>query len=544
MKPFHAVVCMLVLAWTVCLAPAAVLRVTDDGTGYRSLRSAMDDARDGDTIEIYSGYYRAGIGASFVDRNNLTIRGVGPTRPVLDSRFSALKEKGCLIIVGNNITIENLEILNTRVQQASGGNGAAIRIEPSNQGLTIRDCYFHNNDNGILGGYNLSSDILVENCEFARNGSGTGYTHNMYIGRARSFTLRHSYTHSASAGHLIKTRAMTNYILYNRITTEEGTASYEVNIPDAGTAYVIGNVIQQSPTSHNGGIIDYASESFINPGRNLYVINNTIVNERHAGTFVQTRGLTIALLQNNIFAGPGVISNNAATLVTNWETDDALLRDLGSFNYRLTPEAFGAIDAGTDLGAAVGVDGFPLAPEWQYIHPMNRQQRPVNGQIDIGAYEYAPNQAPTVTVQDHISVYEGQVARMRVSALDVDGDPLVYTWTQILGPSVSLTGETTPEASFVAPLLAPGEQVTLAFQVSVWDGHNGDVIKDINVQIRMAGDLDGDNHVNAADLLIMTSAWYTLASDLRYDPRADINDDGVVNGIDLLLLAKNWNRSL
>ena len=49
----------------------------------------------------------------------------------------------------------------------------------------MRDCYFHHNENGILTGRDPESDIVVEHSEFAHNGVGDGYTHNLYIGHAR-----------------------------------------------------------------------------------------------------------------------------------------------------------------------------------------------------------------------------------------------------------------------------------------------------------------------------------------------------------------------
>lgn len=44
-----------------------------------------------------------------------------------------------------------------------------------------------------------------------------------------------------------------------------------------------------------------------------------------------------------------------------------------------------AVDAGTSPGMA---DGFDLRPHYQYLHPVQRETRQDNVQIDIGAYEY------------------------------------------------------------------------------------------------------------------------------------------------------------
>ena len=134
---------------------------------------------------------------------------------------------------------------------------ASARREP---GLTISDSFFHDNENGILAGANATSDITVISSEFARNGYGDGYTHNLYIGAVRTFTLISSWSHDAKVGHLVKSRAAANDILYNRLTQQSGTGSYELDLPNGGRSRVIGNLIQQGPSSQNSGMVAYGLE--------------------------------------------------------------------------------------------------------------------------------------------------------------------------------------------------------------------------------------------------------------------------------------------
>jgi hypothetical protein len=54
------------------------------------------------------------------------------------------------------------------------------------------------------------------------------------------------------------------------------------------------------------------------------------------------------------------------------------------FDYHLTAGS-PAINMGTDPGTVGTVN---LTPTSQYVHPISRQDRPVNGPIDIGAYEF------------------------------------------------------------------------------------------------------------------------------------------------------------
>lgn len=106
------------------------------------------------------------------------------------------------MIQGANTTVENIEFSGCRVPDK---NGAGIRQE--GPGLTVRHCSFHDNENGMLAGANPDSVILVEYSEFNHNGAGDGQSHNIYIGKVKSFTLQYCWSHRASVGHLVKSRA-------------------------------------------------------------------------------------------------------------------------------------------------------------------------------------------------------------------------------------------------------------------------------------------------------------------------------------------------
>ncbi len=61
-------------------------------------------------------------------------------------------------------------------------------------------------------------------------------------------------------------------------------------------------------------------------------------------------------------------------------------------------------------------------------------------------------------------------------------------------------------------------------------------------EVRMAGDINADGHVDVIDLLSLIGAFGTLSGDPAYDPACDFNADGSVDVIDLLTMIGNWGR--
>ena len=94
--------------------------------------------------------------------------------------------------------------------------------------------FLHDSENGLLTGNNRpEAEILIEHSEFARNGDGEGFAHNLYVGYSQALTFRGSYLHASKGGHLLKSRSVSTSIEYSRLSDEEGTGSYVVDVPNA-----------------------------------------------------------------------------------------------------------------------------------------------------------------------------------------------------------------------------------------------------------------------------------------------------------------------
>lgn len=357
----------------------------------RNISIAAGMAKDGDTIEIEAGDYLADVAVWRQDR--LTIRGVGNNRPRLIAGGAHAEEKAIWVVRGGTITVENLEFSGTRVPDR---NGAGIRFEKGH--LIVRNCRFVDNENGILtsGG---EAELDIENSEFGHNGTGDGNAHNLYVGPLRSLHVSGSYFHHARSGHLLKSRAAESYILYNRLTDEqEGHASYELEFPNGGTAYVIGNMIEQGPQTENSKIISYGAEGYPWPRNELYLVNNTIADDQpQGGSFLFVAPGVQALKSfNNLLVGRGSLDVSTKTSLINRAKaefkhavkylldipDQRTVPISGEFknNLNVVPEVFAQpakfdyrLRADSKLPNkyhAPGMVGqFSLAPQREYQHP-------------------------------------------------------------------------------------------------------------------------------------------------------------------------------
>jgi Secretion system C-terminal sorting domain len=290
------------------------------------------------------------------------------------------------VIGGDNVVVDHIEFSLCAVPDL---NGAGIRGEGHN--LTVVHCFFHENENGILIGEIHPCSVRIEHSEFDRNGHGDGYSHNLYIGKVDSLFFHFNYTHRASVGHELKSRAYYNDIRYNKIQDEaQGTASYSIDLPNGGTSFVIGNVIEQGPVSENGTMISYLLEGNPNPSpAEIFVYNNTFINHRSSGNVFNVNPISFDFLaSNNIFAGPGNFAAVGSFTPVDSSTN-VIHQTIGAvgfvsdvnYDYHLTAAATDCINHGTPFGAL-------LTAVYEFADDLLMTSRCHAGIIDIGAFEY------------------------------------------------------------------------------------------------------------------------------------------------------------
>lgn len=344
----------------------------------RYLSVAAKVAKDGDIIEVDAGDYPMDV--AVWTQHRLTLRAIGGRARLL-AEGGAAEGKAIWVIRGGEISVEGFDFEGARVKDR---NGAGIRLEKGQ--LKISDCRFMNNENGILTGSNDETSLEIVNSEFGNNGAGDGQSHNLYVGAIARLSVMGSYFHHAKVGHLLKSRAAINDIRYNRLTDEiGGRASYELEFPNGGVAYVVGNIIQQSSTTDNPHLISYGAENYRWPKNEIHLVNNTLVDLRtHGGVFFRVKPGEVSIRAvNNLLVGKGNLETaGAGSYRNNFTVDFDEFVKANREDFRLAagsrligravpPEMAGAVD---------------LKPRLEYWHPRSTR-RPTSSTYSPGAMQ-------------------------------------------------------------------------------------------------------------------------------------------------------------
>ena len=343
----------------------AVLRV-GPAKAIRTLAEAAKQAHDGDTVEVDGGDY---VGDVAVWRQNrLTIRAVGGRVRLIASGANA-EGKGIWVIRGGNVTVQGFDFIGARVPDR---NGAGIRLDKGQ--LVVIDCRFLDNENGILTANHHEITLKIEDSEFGHNGAGDGQSHNLYAGGIGRLEVSGSHFHHARSGHLFKSRARENFVFYNRLVDgESGQASYELEFPNGGFAYVVGNVIEQSATTENFHVISFGAEGLRWPNNALYLANNTIVDLRSPpGVLLKVQSGADIFAANNLLVGRGSLeAAGPGTYSDNFLTDARAFVDMRAGDYRLKAK-HPLVGKANPQAQANGTD---LHPRREFVAP--RGTRPV-----------------------------------------------------------------------------------------------------------------------------------------------------------------------
>ena len=152
-----------------------------------------------------------------------------------------------------------------------------------------------------------------------------------------------------------------------------------------------------------------------------------------------------------------------------------------------------------------------------------------------------PDPPPVADAGGDLWGFESRGSAMYIVTLDGTGSSgaATYRWQQVAngGLGVVLRNAATATAGFDAPQWDGTTELTvveasLLFRLTINEGLPGEDADECACYIRIPGDSNGDDVVNAFDL----AAVRTL------DPSADFTGDGTVNAFDLGVLRRNSAR--
>lgn len=378
------------------------------------------------------------------------------------------------------ITIENLEVrgafqgyqfTNAAGQtQTYAQNAAPIYVEKA-ENLTIRNCIITDGGNGLFIGSSdtdPSRNILVEgNYIYGNGNSGSAFEHNNYTA-AIGITFQYNRFGPLRAGSVgvgLKDRSAGTVIRYNWI--EGGNRNLDLvdgedsilirNDPNYHKTFVYGNVLIKQDGGNNQSV-HYGGDSGTTTDYRkgtLYFYNNTLVSTRTGNTvalrlstidescdarnnifYVTAAGTSFALLAET---GTLSLSNNWAK--TGWRNSfespfTGIVTGGSTFVTGTTPgfvdaanQNFHLVSGGQTVNAGTALNPNVLPTNdvsRQYVQHQTSEVRPVNGTLDIGAYEFvtvAPVQISTALLPNPVRL------RFYSRSLQASGGSGNYVWS-------------------------------------------------------------------------------------------------------------------
>lgn len=353
---------------------------------YKTIAAAVAASQDGDVVQVQAGTYANDFATI---NTKITLEGVSgmvhlvATEPPTDGK--------AIITTNTDVTIKNFEFSGAAV---ADGNGAGIRYQTGD--LVIENSYFHDNQDGLLTASSSDGTITIRNSEFSHNGTGDGYTHNLYVGQIAKLTVEGSYFHDAVVGHEIKSRAEETVITNSRIADGDGgTGSYAIDLPNGGVATITGNVIEQGAKSGSPHIIHYGGEGTAYDESSLTISNNTVVNDlgsASARLLVNETSVTAEVSDNTVY---GLTSDQIATGSAEVSGIATLVsRPLLDLSQAWASDALGAM-IGENAGNAADSSDTPTSPVSAPASPGGAIMVSSNDPVETASASTAPSTGTT-----------------------------------------------------------------------------------------------------------------------------------------------------
>jgi hypothetical protein len=309
------------------------------GQSYGRLSEAVRAAHSGDVIYVKAGLYKNDF--TTIDKD-LTIVGVGGKAHLAASGL--IGNGKAILITRADVTLDNIEFSGARV---ADHNGAGIRYEKGS--LTIKDSYFHHNENGLLAAPTSAGRITITDSEFDHNGRGDGRTHGVYVNKLAKLTIENSEFHDTDGGHHLKSRALATEVRGSTFDDGSGDSAYAIDLPNGGAAVVMHNTLIQGSHAGNKYVVHYGGETSAPYPGTLVLADNDFVNHAAKNAVaVLNQTSRILDIRDNDFVDFGKIVTGPAHLTGN------LLGKAGAVGSHATPQP--APTPATASGSAAGAE--------------------------------------------------------------------------------------------------------------------------------------------------------------------------------------------
>jgi hypothetical protein len=229
-----------------------------------------------------------------------SVRLVGAAEGATVFRSASVTDKGILVpLTGVDLTVENITFEGARSWDR---NGAGIRHEGRN--LTILNCRFVSNEDGVLATGDMDGVITIRASEFIDNGFGDGMSHGIYVLNAQRLEIEGSRFVGTRIGHHVKSLAEETIVRASTLDDGHGRGSYAVDASRGGRVVIENNTIIQAADGENDSIINY---DLTRGGKaaGLLIRGNRVVNRLDGGTLLRNDTRLAPMMGDNEIVNEG-----------------------------------------------------------------------------------------------------------------------------------------------------------------------------------------------------------------------------------------------
>lgn len=259
----------------------------------KKIQTQLIDAPDGSVVELPEGRFQFDASLSLDGKKNVTIKGAGMDKTILNFKGQISGAEGFKITNGINITLQDITV------QDSKGDGVKVQLV---DGITFKNVKAEwtggaDKDNGGYGLYPVQcSNVLIDNC-VAVGASDAG----IYVGQSRHIVVKNSKAYDNVAGIEIENSLYADVFDNEAYHNTGGILVFDLPdliVKEGGYVRVFRNHVHDNnhinfaPKGNVVGKVPQGTGIMILATRNVEVFDNKIINNITVGTAVVSYYMT------------------------------------------------------------------------------------------------------------------------------------------------------------------------------------------------------------------------------------------------------------